>query len=156
MVSCPLFSPLEVSPGAVISMSRAVISMSRFSFRYVLTLALATFSLLSVAQDGGKTAEPNSKFLPPSTALYLEVPNPSELLSLIFDHPLREKIESLEPYRAATSSQAYKRFLLVRTMFEGQVQMPWREALETFLAQGFGVGRRPRNGGDCADHPWQG
>ncbi len=111
--------------------------MSRFSFRFILTISLFTSSSLAVAQDVGKTLEPSSKFLPPSTALYLEVPSPDELISLIFDHPLRAKIESLEPYRAATSSQPYKRFLLARTMVEGQVQMPWREALETFLAQGL-------------------
>jgi hypothetical protein len=81
----------------------AVISMSRFSFRFILTISLFTSSSLAVAQDVGKTLEPSSKFLPPSTALYLEVPSPDELLSLIFDHPLRAKIESLEPYRAATS-----------------------------------------------------
>jgi hypothetical protein len=111
--------------------------MSPSSFRIIVAISLSTLSSLSVAQGTGEADESSSKYLPPSTALYLEVPRPAELLSLIFDHPLREKIESLEPYRAATNSQPYKRFLLARTVVEGQVEMPWREALETFLAHGL-------------------
>ncbi len=84
-------------------------------------------------------SDSDSRFFPGSTVAYLEVPDPKSVISLVFDHPLREKIESLEPYRAATRSDEYKKFLFGRTMVEAQVEMPWREALETFLAHGVCV-----------------
>lgn len=78
----------------------------------------------------------DSRFLPDSTVFYVEMPDPKRVLSLVFDHPLREKIESLEPYRVAQNSPQYRAFMLGRTMVEAQVQMSWRDALETLLSRG--------------------
>ncbi len=85
---------------------------------------------------------------PPSTLVYAEAHEPARLIALIFDHPLREKIESLEPYQMAIASPGYKRFLLGRTMVEGQLQMSWRESLETLLANrvSFAVDRDTQGG----------
>lgn len=72
---------------------------------------------------------------PPSTVFYVELAQPDDLVSLVLDHPLREKIESLPPYQIAKESPQYKRFLAGRMMVEGQLQMPWREALAALLAK---------------------
>jgi hypothetical protein len=104
------------------------------SLSLVLVLAIAGSQVF--AEDPGPI---ESRLLPASTVLYLEVPEPTRVLSLVFDHPLRSKIESLDAYRAAINSEPYKKFLLARTVVEAQVQMPWRQALEAFLAHGVVV-----------------
>lgn len=115
--------------------------MLRILFISIVMLASAATAETQAGQAGSE-----SRFFPDSTLVYLEVPDPNSVLSLVLDHPLREKIEALEPYRAATNSAPYKKFLLGRTVVEAQVEMPWREALETFLAQGaaFGVDGRTK------------
>lgn len=76
----------------------------------------------------------DAKLFPPSTVAYAELSNPVELISTVFDHPLREKIESLPPYKMAIQTPPYRQFLRGRTTVEEQLNMPWREALETLLA----------------------
>ncbi|MDG2222138.1 MAG: hypothetical protein P8L85_12215 [Rubripirellula sp.] len=72
--------------------------------------------------------------LPPTTVLYAELTDPKALVSLIFDHPLRQKIEALPPYQTAIQSAGYKSFLFGRAMVETQLQMSWREAVEALFA----------------------
>lgn len=105
----------------------------------ILFVALLLCSSVSMAETPTDQTRSEAQYFPPTTALYLEVREPVKLISLVLDHPLREKIESLEPYRTAVRSDQYKKFLLGRTVVEAQVQMPWREALETFLANGLAV-----------------
>ncbi len=81
-----------------------------------------------------------TKLLPPQTVLYAEIPNPPQLLSTIFDHPLRAKIEALEPYKQAIRTDSYRGFLTGRKFVEIQLGMEWREALETLTAKGIYVG----------------
>jgi len=88
------------------------------------------------AESPSDTHSSDSRFLPNSTAFYVEIPDPKRVISLVFDHPLREKIEGLEPYRVAQTSPQYRAFMLGRTMVEAQVQMSWRDALETLLEGG--------------------
>lgn len=83
----------------------------------------------AVARDSGDVA-----LLPPTTVLYAELTDPTALISLVFDHPLRQKIEALEPYQSAIQSPGYKSFLFGRAMVETQLQMSWREAVEALLA----------------------
>ncbi|MEQ9412058.1 MAG: hypothetical protein RIK87_30380 [Fuerstiella sp.] len=104
------------------------------------TLSVVTFVLFFPDLSG---AEPQkaSQLLPRTTVLYAELPDPLELISAIFDHPLRQKIEALEPYKQAIRTEQYRAFLTGRKFVEIQVGMEWREALETLTAQGvfFGV-----------------
>ncbi len=113
----------------------------------ILFVSMVTLASAAMAESPPRQSDSDARFFPDSTALYAELPDPKSLLSLVLDHPLREKIESLEPYRAATNSTPYKQFLLGRTVVEAQVQMPWREALETFLAQGAAIGLDRRTEG---------
>ena len=100
-----------------------------------LLLVLAGSTLTSVAQD--KQA---ASLLPETTVVYAEIAHPADLMAAIFDHPLREKIESLPPWQAAVKSDGYRRFLTGRKFFEIQMGMEWREALETLTAGGIHVG----------------
>ena len=77
---------------------------------------------------------------PQSSVFFAEVNDPQALISLLLDHPLRERVESLEAYKTAITTPAYRQFSLGRMMVEGQLKMPWREALETLLGRGLAVG----------------
>lgn len=81
-----------------------------------------------------------TQLMPPQTILYAEIPNPPQLLSTILDHPLREKIEALEPYQQAVRTNGYRAFLAGRKFVEIQLNMEWREALDTLTAHGIYVG----------------
>ncbi|NNE00107.1 MAG: hypothetical protein HKN47_22535 [Pirellulaceae bacterium] len=74
--------------------------------------------------------------LPPTTVLYAELTDPAALLSIVVDHPLRAKIEALPPYQQAIQTPQYKQMLQGRDRFETVVGMPWRQAIETFTANG--------------------
>lgn len=102
------------------------------------TLFLVSAGCLLPLQAADRDAE---QLFPKTTVLYAEIPNPPELISAIFDHPIRTKIEALEPYQQAIRSDGYRTFLTGRKFAEIQLGMKWREALETVLARGvyFGV-----------------
>ncbi len=81
-----------------------------------------------------------TKLFPKSTVLYAEIVNPPSLLAAVFDHPLRQKIEALEPYKQAIRTDRYRAFLTGRKFVEIQLGMEWREALETLTARGIYAG----------------
>lgn len=81
-----------------------------------------------------------TQLLPSTTVLYFELPIPPALLSTLLDHPLRPRIEALEPYKQATRSEGYRGFLAGRKFVEIQLGMEWREALETLTARGIYLG----------------
>lgn len=95
-------------------------------------------SAVEIAQS--ESSATDASLFPPTTVVYAEIADPVKLISTIFDHPLREKIESLPVYQMAIQTPGYQQFLMGRTMVEGQLNMPWREALETFLAHGVAFG----------------
>lgn len=103
-----------------------------------LALLLVLTGLPANLHAGDRKAE---SLLPDSTVIYVEVPNPPDLLATIFDHPLRAKIEALAPWQAATKTDGYRQFLTGRKFFEVQMGMEWREAVEALTASGihFGV-----------------
>lgn len=108
------------------------------AFLLVLTGLLPT----AAADDSAAAA-----LLPESTVVYAEVPSPKRLIAAVFDHPIRQKIESLAPWQAATKTDGYRQFLMGRKFFEIQMGMPWREALETLTAQGIHVAVDSATGG---------
>lgn len=87
------------------------------------------------------------QLLPDTTVLFAEIPNPPELIAAIFDHPLRQKIEALEPYKQAIRSEGYRGFLAGRKFVEIQLGMEWREALESLTAKGVHLGVDNATGG---------
>lgn len=111
--------------------------MNRAVFTLVLSFFLATQFV-----SGSATADERSalSLLPPTTVVYAEIPDPPTLMSVIFDHPLRQKIEALEPYQQATRTEGYRGFLTGRKFVEIQLGMEWREAIETLTARGIYLG----------------
>lgn len=90
----------------------------------------------SLAADSPLTAaeSTDARLFPTSTVVYAELASPVELISTVLDHPLRQKIESLPAYKMAIETPGYQQFMRGRVLVEGQLNMPWRAALETLLA----------------------
>jgi hypothetical protein len=91
------------------------------------------------AQSSDSESDAAARLFPPTTVAYAELSDPVDLISTLFDHPLREQIESLAPYQMAIETPPYKQFLVGRSMIEAQLKMSWREALETLLAHRVAV-----------------
>ncbi|MEL6110154.1 MAG: hypothetical protein AAFU85_29425, partial [Planctomycetota bacterium] len=82
----------------------------------------------------------DAELFPPSTVLYAELANAGELAETVYEHPLRARIEAMPAYQQFTESAQFRQIEQGRTMAEGMIGMPIRQAVETFLAQGASVG----------------
>ena len=82
----------------------------------------------------------DAELFPPSTVVYAELSHAKELADTIYDHPLRARIEALPAYQQFTQSAQFREIEQGRSMAEGMIGMPIRQAIETFLAQGASVG----------------
>ncbi|MFG0335897.1 MAG: hypothetical protein ACF8TS_21270 [Maioricimonas sp. JB049] len=82
---------------------------------------------------------PAAELLPDSTVLYAEMPRPAKLLGTILDHPLRPKIEALDAYEEAVSTDGFAQFQAVLGVIETQIGMSWREAVEAVTGDGVTV-----------------
>lgn len=102
-------------------------------------IAVVGFCLWSVALPADERSA--TDLLPSTTIAFAEFRDPPGLISTIFDHPLRAKIESLEPWKQVIRTDGYRGFLTGRKFVEIQLGMEWREALETLTEKGiwFGV-----------------
>ena len=94
----------------------------------------------SVPAGQAISATSDAGFFPASSVFFAEVNDPQAIIALVLDHPLRARVESIEAYKAAITTPAYRQFSLGRMMVEGQLKMPWREALETLLGRGLAFG----------------
>ena len=90
--------------------------------------------------DADTVFESDASFFPSTSVFFAEVDDADALIDLVLEHPLRKRIETLEAYSTAIKSPAYQRFSLARLMLEGQLKMPWREALTSLLGRGIAVG----------------
>lgn len=111
--------------------------------------ALPTLPSLSAGEPVPQISQPDqapgnprsaAQLLPETTVLYAEISNPPGLLSTIFDHPLRKRIEALDAWQQATAQDNYRQFLAGRKFVELQLDADWRTALNTLLAHGLYVG----------------
>lgn len=88
----------------------------------------------------GTAFDSDASFFPPTSVFFVEVHDAEAVIDLVLDHPLRKRIEALDAYKAAIASPDYQQISLGRLMLEGQLKMPWREALTSLLGRGLAVG----------------
>lgn len=81
-----------------------------------------------------------AELFPATTAAFVEFPDPPAALSVILDHPLRSRVESLDAWKQATAQQQYRNFLTGRKFFEIQMGREWREAIESISSGGIAAG----------------
>ncbi len=83
-------------------------------------------------------AEPTAAdLLPPGVVAYAEITDPPRLLSLVLDHPLRQRLERLEEYQAALRRKETLAALGVLEYVEARLGMTWRQAVEKLTVRGI-------------------
>jgi hypothetical protein len=78
-----------------------------------------------------------ARLLPETTVGFLEVSEPSVVMARILDHPLSTRIQAMDVFTKATQSKEYRSFLTGRKLFELQIGMDWRPAIEALTAGGI-------------------
>lgn len=106
-----------------------------------MTWRLACFVLLT---GGGVAPLPAADrsaadLLPPTVALYAELPRPPRTMRVLLDHPVLEKIKGLDEVQTAQRRKEYLAFQGVLTYVEMRLGMTWREAVERLTARGVTV-----------------
>lgn len=99
-------------------------------------LATIACGMLLAPQDSRAEEVTAPDLLPSTTVLYAEAALTPERIEALVDHPLRAKLEALDPIRAAFEKKGFQDFKRIVAMIEAKVQMPWRK----ILAEGTGGG----------------
>lgn len=119
--------------------------------RYLIPVALLAMMLLSrvSAVDTAPSADDRSaaQLLPASTLVYVEIPEPKKLIELVFDHPMRKKLEAMDQYKTFKASPQYTQLMAGVAIFEKQVDMKWREAIEAVAGGGMTLAFDPTTQG---------
>ncbi|MCH8921655.1 MAG: hypothetical protein IIA67_00750 [Planctomycetes bacterium] len=102
----------------------------------------------SSAADKAKAEKTAAQLLPSSTIVYAEITQPKKLLTTLLEHPLRKRVESLEPVKQALDGPLYVIVTAVVGHLEEQIGLPWRGAVEALSAGGihFAIDGRTNGG----------
>jgi hypothetical protein len=109
--------------------------MTRAALSWLISATLAVFSDAAIAAEGQKAAE----LLPASTLLYAEVSHPDQLIDLLTDHPLRQRLQEIDGYKRALASPGYVQFQLGLVLVEAQLGQGWRPALKAATSGGVAI-----------------
>ena len=107
------------------------------------TLLLALVAIIVVASPCFPmiAAERSAVELYPATTLfYLESADPPEILDAILNHPLRQRITSLDAYQRAKDNPDFQQLLALVSLIEARVGMGWHETINALTDGGIYVG----------------
>ncbi|MBC8352880.1 MAG: hypothetical protein H8E66_12870 [Planctomycetes bacterium] len=104
------------------------------------TIGLSLLLLMVVSSSGVADDRTAADLLPPSTILYAEIPRPETLLEVLEDHPLRERIESLEGVRDAYEAKQFLQFKAAVTIVEAKLGKTWQNILQSVTEDGIAIG----------------
>ena len=99
-------------------------------------LILAFLSSAALALADERTAP---EILPPSTAIFVEIRQPQELLNTIYDHKLVRRIEELDQVRSAMEKKEYLNFKAGVALIESQMGLPWRKIIGQAVGGGIAL-----------------
>lgn len=102
---------------------------------------LILIALVALAQDTKAIRDVKSavEIVPGSSVFYIEIPEPKKFIATVLDHPLRAKIEALDPVKQAYAGEQFQQFQAILAHIEGQLGMKWRQALETLSEGGLAL-----------------
>ncbi|MEM9827108.1 MAG: hypothetical protein AAF958_10995 [Planctomycetota bacterium] len=83
---------------------------------------------------------------PRSIAAFAKCDDLGNAVQIVLNHPLRNRIEALPAYQAATASAGYANAKLAIAGFENTMQMSLPEALDRLSDRGIGIGVEPSGG----------
>jgi hypothetical protein len=99
-----------------------------------MAVALSVAPVTSQTQADEITA---ADLLPESTILYVEMPQPKQLIATVLDHQITKDIQATNEYKAATGAKQYRQFLAGVTLFESELGVKWRPAIEKLSGGGL-------------------
>jgi hypothetical protein len=111
-------------------------SMS-LALRSRLFACISFFGFACLATVGFAVEGTVTELLPKTTVIYVEVSDPAKIVDGVMAHPLYAKVMALDVTKKAYEQKQYKDFLAGVSLFEGQVGMPWREAIAKTAAKGI-------------------
>jgi len=78
--------------------------------------------------------------LPTTTVLYAEMTQPSAVVELLREHPLRARVEALQGVKDAYATKQYLEFKAVVAVVEAQLGQTWPQVVKAAAAGGLSVG----------------
>lgn len=111
-------------------------SLLRCQAAWAFAVAIALVSRAGVAPAEEKSA---ADLLPSTTVIYGEITDPNQLLKIVLEHPLRERIEQLDEVQKAVRGDKYQQFQTALALIELQTGMKWKPALEALTNGGVFV-----------------
>ncbi|MGV3484984.1 MAG: hypothetical protein ACO1RT_11255 [Planctomycetaceae bacterium] len=125
--------------------------LSRRSLRLPIcfTFVLAAMLSLAVALAGNvSAAAPTAReLLPPSVVAYAEAIDLGAIATMVLEHPLRHRLESLPAYEAAMASSDFAKVQQAIGAFEASMGQPWSEALSVLTDGGISIALDSAEGG---------
>ncbi len=113
----------------------------RYVLFSVICVGTLNFTELSHAQE---TA---ADILPDSTAIYLEISQPTKLLAEIKDHPLLREIKQSDIGEKLLTNTDFVQFQVVLSFLELRLGMTWEEAVAALTSGGIALGVDPATDG---------
>jgi hypothetical protein len=111
--------------------------LARWGVTNTLVLFFLTLLFQSAnAQETGSAA----RYFPKSTALYLEIEHPDQLIRKVEEHPVVDRISELKQVKQVMRSPQFAMALLVKGLVESQIDQPLLDAIKSNTAGGISVG----------------
>ncbi len=102
----------------------------------VVVMLLIVTSLPTVAQEKNTAAV----FFPSTTAIYLEIEHPDQLIGKVETHPIVNQIGELKPVKRAIQSPQFAMALLAKGLIETQIEQPLLDAIKDNMSAGLSLG----------------
>lgn len=101
-----------------------------------LSLSGAFFGTLPAVAVETADVPAAAELLPPSTVGFVEIVPIPQIFETILDHPLRQKLESLDPVKAAYEKKEFLDFKAGVAAVESQLGLPWRKIITKVMGDG--------------------
>jgi hypothetical protein len=108
-----------------------------------MVLACVSIDLHACQSTLEPDARDGSRLFPADTTIFLQVKDIGAIAQRAWDHPLREKIESLQQVRKALASPQFLQARVGLAMLEGKLETDWMTGLKSLASEGVFIGANP-------------
>ncbi len=102
----------------------------------IVLLYLNSWVNLSHAQPAPSTAT----YFPDTTAIYLEIDHPDQLIDKVSSHPFVQSVGEIKQVQQALRSPQFAMAMLAMGLIESQIEEPLLDAIKTCSSQGLSIG----------------
>lgn len=106
-----------------------------------LIVLVATFSYSGVSEvTAQEKTDSASQFFPPSTAMFVEIADPPQLIDAVMNHRLRQKVEEMDQVQQFVKSPQFAMAMMGKELLEKQLGCTWDTALRNVTSEGLYLG----------------